>query len=128
MVRYAAVVVSLLAVLVCARAAEAQYFGRNKVRYDRLDFRVLQTEHFDIYYYAEEEQATRYAARMAEQFAGVARRFQLRDMGAGGRRTHGARLSGEIRPLWPSCGFGRRASCASGAPQTSSPQTSRPSS
>jgi hypothetical protein len=50
------------------RPAEAQYFGRNKVHYDRLDFRVLQTEHFDIYYYAEEEQATRHAARMAERW------------------------------------------------------------
>ena len=67
MVRCVAVV-SLLAVLAGAGAAEAQSFGRNKVRYDRLDFRVLQTDHFDIYYYAEEEQATRHAARMAERW------------------------------------------------------------
>ena len=68
MVRCAAVVVSLLALLAGATPASAQYFGRNKVRYDRLDFTVLQTEHFDIYYYAEEEQATRHAARMAERW------------------------------------------------------------
>src|SRR5688572_25343784 len=68
MARCTAAVVSLLAVLACARVAEAQYFGRNKVHYDRLDFRVLQTEHFDIYYYAEEEEATRHAARMAERW------------------------------------------------------------
>jgi Tol biopolymer transport system component len=54
--------------LATAGPAEAQYFGRNKVRYDRLDFRVLQTEHFDIYYYPEEEDATRHAARMAERW------------------------------------------------------------
>ena len=35
--------------------AEAQYFGRNKVQYDTFDFRILKTEHFDIYYYPEEE-------------------------------------------------------------------------
>src|SRR5436190_1035339 len=68
MVRYTAVVVCLLTVVAVARPAEAQYFGRNKVHYDRLDFRVLQTDHFDIYYYAEEELATRYAARMAERW------------------------------------------------------------
>jgi Tol biopolymer transport system component len=68
MVRYATAVVCLLTVVAVARPAEAQYFGRNKVHYDRLDFRVLQTDHFDIYYYAEEEQATRHAARMAERW------------------------------------------------------------
>jgi Tol biopolymer transport system component len=68
MVRCAAAVVCLLAVLGSTRPAEAQYFGRNKVHYDRLDFRVLQTEHFDLHYYAEEEQATRHAARMAERW------------------------------------------------------------
>ncbi|MGE0445379.1 MAG: hypothetical protein AB7P99_09130, partial [Vicinamibacterales bacterium] len=58
-------VVSLAAL---AGDAQAQYFGRNKVHYDRLDFRVLRTDHFDIYYYAEEELATRHAARMAERW------------------------------------------------------------
>ena len=62
------VVLSLAAVLTAAASAEAQYFGRNKVHYDRLDFAVLQTEHFDIYYYAEEQEATRHAARMAERW------------------------------------------------------------
>ena len=68
MVRCAAVVLSLLAVCASAGPAEAQYFGRNKVHYDRLEFRVIQTDHFDIYYYPEEEQATRHAARMAERW------------------------------------------------------------
>ncbi len=30
---------------------EAQFFGRNKPRYRNFDFKILQTEHFDIYYY-----------------------------------------------------------------------------
>ncbi len=48
--------------------AHAQYFGRNKVTYDDFDFRVLESEHFEMYYYPEEERATRDAARMAERW------------------------------------------------------------
>ncbi|HEY5618367.1 MAG TPA: hypothetical protein VIK60_10495, partial [Vicinamibacterales bacterium] len=68
MFRCAAVFVSLAAVLAAATDANAQYFGRNKVRYDRFDFRIIQTEHFDIYYYAQEEDAARHASRMAERW------------------------------------------------------------
>jgi hypothetical protein len=60
--------VCLCALFAGAGDAEAQYFGRNKVHYDRLDFRTLKTEHFDIYYYPEEQQATADAARMAERW------------------------------------------------------------
>lgn len=66
--RCATVLVSLSAVLGLAQPADAQYFGRNKVRYSQFEFRVLQTEHFDIYYYADEDAATRHAARMAERW------------------------------------------------------------
>ena len=48
--------------------AWAQYFGQNKVPYERLDFRVLKTEHFDVYFYPEEEAAAGLAARMAERW------------------------------------------------------------
>ncbi|MDX1623673.1 MAG: BamA/TamA family outer membrane protein [Gemmatimonadota bacterium] len=48
--------------------ADAQYFGRNKVQYEERDFRVLDTDHFDIHYYPVEEAATRDAARMAERW------------------------------------------------------------
>ncbi|MEO0558132.1 MAG: peptidase S9 [Bacteroidota bacterium] len=60
----------LLAVLLFALtpAAQAQYFGRNKVRYDNFDFKILETEHFDIYYYEGVEQASRDVARMAERW------------------------------------------------------------
>src|ERR1051326_3899052 len=34
--------------------AQAQYFGRNKVQWEKFHFKVLQTQHFDIYYYDEE--------------------------------------------------------------------------
>ena len=48
--------------------ADAQYFGRNKVQYDRFDFRVLKTEHFDIHYYPAEADAAKQVARMAERW------------------------------------------------------------
>lgn len=57
-----------LAALLVADGAAAQYFGRNKVRYDDFDFEILETEHFDLYYYEEEEQAARDVARMAERW------------------------------------------------------------
>lgn len=68
MVRCAPVFVCLVALLALASSADAQYFGRNKVHYDRLEFRVIQTEHFDIYYYPEEARATQHVARMAERW------------------------------------------------------------
>src|SRR5688500_12581663 len=64
----AVVSAALFAILIATGTAEAQYFGRNKVHYDRLDFQLLQTQHFDIYYYEEEAAATRQAARMAERW------------------------------------------------------------
>ena len=69
MPRLAVVLTAAVAgMLSSAAPAHAQYFGRNKVHYDRLDFRVLRTEHFDIHYYDEEAEATRHAARMAERW------------------------------------------------------------
>lgn len=57
---------SLLAGLTLANPAHAQ-FGKNKVHYKDFDFKVLQTEHFDIHYYPEAEAAIFDAARMAER-------------------------------------------------------------
>ena len=65
-VRIAAGIIALA--LGIGTAAEAQYFGRNKVLYEKLDFKVLATEHFDIYFYPEEEAAVQLAARMAERW------------------------------------------------------------
>ena len=48
--------------------AEAQYFGRNKVRYRTFKFQVLKTAHFDIYYYPEEKVAVEMAGQMAERW------------------------------------------------------------
>jgi Tol biopolymer transport system component len=48
--------------------ASAQYFGRNKVNYEKFDFQVLKTEHFDIHFYPAGNQAAHDAARMAERW------------------------------------------------------------
>ncbi|HEX7069188.1 MAG TPA: peptidase S9, partial [Rhodothermales bacterium] len=70
--RRSAAVVRLLTIMllagVLAEPSQAQYFGRNKVQYDRFDFKIIETEHFQIYYYPEEEQAVQDAARMAERW------------------------------------------------------------
>ena len=46
----------------------AQYFGRNKVQYQKFDYQVLRTDHFQIYYYPEEAEAIRMASLMAERW------------------------------------------------------------
>jgi WD40 repeat protein len=51
-----------------AAPASAQYFGRNKVQYKQLEFQLLKTEHFDIYYYPSERAGIDIAARMAERW------------------------------------------------------------
>ena len=58
----------VLCALLVARASDAQYFGQNKVQYRRFDFRILQTTHFDIYYYPSEQEAVYQAGRMAERW------------------------------------------------------------
>jgi len=55
MVRLLAPLVGL-ALLILPATAEAQYFGRNKVQYEHFDFTVLQTDHFDVYFYPEQLQ------------------------------------------------------------------------
>ncbi|HEY6852730.1 MAG TPA: hypothetical protein VI139_00680, partial [Gemmatimonadales bacterium] len=61
--------VAAVAVLASLGAAPlgAQYFGQNKVQYQTFDFRIIQTEHFDVYYYPAERAAALDAARMAER-------------------------------------------------------------
>jgi Tol biopolymer transport system component len=67
LVRLTLVLFVLLA-LPAASLAQGGYFGRNKVQYRDFDFKVLKTDHFDIYYYPEEEEAVKMAARMAERW------------------------------------------------------------
>lgn len=45
-----------------------QYFGRNKVNYNRFDFKVVRTPHFTIYTYLEDTSRQNEFARMAEEW------------------------------------------------------------
>lgn len=60
------VVLAALALLP-ATGAEAQYFGRNKVKYAKFDFEIVQTQHFDVHFYPKEEVGALDVARMAER-------------------------------------------------------------
>ena len=58
-------------------AADAQYFGRNKVQYDDFDFRIVTTPHFDIHYYSDQEEVIEDLSRMSERwYERLARLFQ----------------------------------------------------
>src|SRR6266581_5693750 len=56
------------ALILLASSAQAQYFGRNAVQYRRFQFKILKTQHFDIYFYDKEAAATAEAGRMAERW------------------------------------------------------------
>ncbi|MGK2858825.1 MAG: BamA/TamA family outer membrane protein [Thermoanaerobaculia bacterium] len=66
--RTLAVALALLAAAAIAVPTDAQYFGRNKVKWDRFQFQVLRTAHFDIHYYPEQKAAAEDVARMAERW------------------------------------------------------------
>jgi Tol biopolymer transport system component len=69
MVKFRALIaVCVLALVPATALAQGGYFGRNKVQYRQFDFKVLKTEHFDIYFYPEEESAARMTARLAERW------------------------------------------------------------
>lgn len=51
-----------------AAPAGAQYFGRNKVQYENFDWRVLQSQRFDVHFYPAESLLAADVARMAERW------------------------------------------------------------
>jgi Peptidase of plants and bacteria/WD40-like Beta Propeller Repeat len=60
--------IAFLAVTLTTSGLEAQYFGRNKVQYEKFDFRIIKTKHFDVYYYPEFKSVAEDSARMAERW------------------------------------------------------------
>jgi hypothetical protein len=52
------------------RPADAQYFGRNKVQYEKFDWRILKTDHFDLYFYPAESLRVHDAGRQEERWYG----------------------------------------------------------
>jgi Tol biopolymer transport system component len=61
-------IILLLVTAVLSTPVSAQYFGRNKVQYRTFEFRVLKTEHFDVYHYPEEARGIEIVGRMAERW------------------------------------------------------------
>jgi Tol biopolymer transport system component len=57
----------LVALLLGARLDAQQYFGMNQVQYKHFDWRVIETEHWQVHYYPEERAGAMDAARMAER-------------------------------------------------------------
>jgi Tol biopolymer transport system component len=49
-------------------AIDAQYFGRNKVLWERFEFEILDTEHFRIHYYPPDAPHADYVARLSERW------------------------------------------------------------
>jgi Tol biopolymer transport system component len=60
-------VAALVALVAAAPAGAQSYFGMNQVQFDHFDWKVLETDHFLIHYYPQEEAAVQDAARMAER-------------------------------------------------------------
>jgi Tol biopolymer transport system component len=70
-VRAPLLICALAAGLAAATPAAGQSpFGRNKVQYQPRDFQIIETAHFDVYFYEEERTAAYDAARMAERIYG----------------------------------------------------------
>jgi WD40 repeat protein len=66
--RIVLLVTCLLVLALAPTTLKAQYFGQNKVRYENFDFKILKTEHFEIYYYDEAMGAVQDFGRMAERW------------------------------------------------------------
>lgn len=57
----------MVALLMSASVSSAQfYFGRNKVHYDKFEWQILKTTHFDIYFYPEMRELAEIGATYAE--------------------------------------------------------------
>src|SRR5256886_7240008 len=78
MIRAAALacVIALAIVLPSQLPANLGYFGQTKIQSRRFDWRVLRSEHVDLYYYPEEEELGRVALAYAEaSYDTLERRF-----------------------------------------------------
>src|SRR5260370_42205143 len=49
-----------------AQSTFAPYYGKNQIHYDKFDWHIYKTDHFEIYYYPEIEQHLQRVASYAE--------------------------------------------------------------
>ncbi len=66
MIRIKGVILFFLISLMIVEGAWGQQFGRNKVQYVDLDWKYIQSEHFDFYYYQGGRNLAEFAAAVAE--------------------------------------------------------------
>ena len=59
---------AVVGMVLCSSHANAQLFGQNKPRYRTFDFKVLQTPHFSIHYYTQNQEAQHRIADWSEQW------------------------------------------------------------
>ena len=65
-----------LALMVTAAGGQFASFGKNKVQYAEFEWQKMESEHFDIYFFAAEEELATYAAQMAERhFSDLEKKF-----------------------------------------------------
>ncbi len=54
----------------------AQWYGRNKVQYQKFEFKIMKTRHYDVYYYLQDQETVKMACLMAERwYARLSRMF-----------------------------------------------------
>jgi len=64
--KYLLVIAFLAGLMTVTLQSKAQYFGQNKVRYKKLNFKVYKTPHFEIYYYLKNDSMLKRFAQEAE--------------------------------------------------------------
>lgn len=60
------VFIAFILLLICSQTVQAQYFGQNKMRYKKLDFKVYDTPHFNMYYYLKNDSIVKWLAKESE--------------------------------------------------------------
>ena len=53
---------TLLILILLTLTINAQYYGVNKVQYENFDWRFIQSEHFDVYFYEGGYEIARFTA------------------------------------------------------------------
>ena len=58
----------LMAMIICllVQNSDAQYFGKNKIQYQKFNWRFIQSKHFDVYFYDGGYDIARFTAEIAE--------------------------------------------------------------
>ncbi len=60
-------IIFFLTIISSTSFAQLYFFGRNKVQYEKFDWKILKTDHFDIYYYDQMLETAEIGAEYAEE-------------------------------------------------------------